>query len=113
MAIACLRFVTFLPERPERSCPRFISCMAPPTFLLARLLERLLDVFFAPVLRERLVFFERFEREEPPVFLEDFLEERVLRVFRVAMAGRPSNIRARWRERSVVERVSFAGSEWG
>jgi hypothetical protein len=27
IAMACLRLVTFLPERPERSCPRFISCM--------------------------------------------------------------------------------------
>jgi hypothetical protein len=32
MAIACLRFVTFLPERPERSWPRFISCMFSSTF---------------------------------------------------------------------------------
>ena len=35
MATACFRLVTFLPERPERSLPRFISCMARSTFLLA------------------------------------------------------------------------------
>jgi hypothetical protein len=32
MAIACLRDLTLLPERPERSLPRFISCMARFTF---------------------------------------------------------------------------------
>jgi hypothetical protein len=35
MAIACLRLVTFLPERPERSRPRFISCMLRSTLELA------------------------------------------------------------------------------
>jgi hypothetical protein len=35
MAIACLRLVTRLPERPERSWPRFISCIARSTFLPA------------------------------------------------------------------------------
>ena len=35
MAMACLRLVTFLPEPPERSLPRFISCIARPTFLVA------------------------------------------------------------------------------
>lgn len=35
MATACLRLVTFLPDRPERSLPRFISCSARSTFLLA------------------------------------------------------------------------------
>jgi hypothetical protein len=34
IAIACLRLVTLLPERPERSWPRFISCMARSTFWL-------------------------------------------------------------------------------
>jgi hypothetical protein len=32
MAIACLRLVTFLPELPERSVPRFFSCIARSTF---------------------------------------------------------------------------------
>src|SRR5713101_8132441 len=41
IAMACLRLVTFLPERPDLSCPRFISCMARLTFLPA----------FAPYLR--------------------------------------------------------------
>jgi hypothetical protein len=37
MAIACLRLLTFRPERPLRSLPRFISCIARRTFLpLAR-----------------------------------------------------------------------------
>jgi len=35
MAIACLRLVTFFPERPLLSSPRFISCMARLTLLLA------------------------------------------------------------------------------
>ena len=35
MAIACLRDVTFFPLRPLFSSPRFISCMAFSTFLLA------------------------------------------------------------------------------
>ena len=41
MAIACLRLDTFFPE-PERSFPRFISCIAAPTFLRAFLLEAFL-----------------------------------------------------------------------
>lgn len=47
MAIACLRLFTFAPERPLRSLPRFISCIARLTFrpldlpyLLAMLLSR-------------------------------------------------------------------------
>ena len=37
MAIACLRLLTFRPERPLRSLLRFISCIARRTFLpLAR-----------------------------------------------------------------------------
>jgi len=32
MAIACLRLRTFLPDRPERSVPRFISRIASRTF---------------------------------------------------------------------------------
>jgi hypothetical protein len=32
MATACLRLVTRLPDRPERSWPRFISCIARSTF---------------------------------------------------------------------------------
>jgi hypothetical protein len=40
MATACLRLVTFLPERPERSFPRFISCMFFSTFCDARRLYR-------------------------------------------------------------------------
>jgi hypothetical protein len=32
MAMACLRLVTFLPERPLFSFPRFISCMFSSTF---------------------------------------------------------------------------------
>jgi hypothetical protein len=32
IAMACLRLVTFLPDRPERSWPRFISCMLFSTF---------------------------------------------------------------------------------
>jgi len=32
IAIACLRLFTFLPERPDLSFPRFISCIARSTF---------------------------------------------------------------------------------
>jgi hypothetical protein len=32
MAMACLRLVTFLPERPDRSWPRLRSCIAFSTF---------------------------------------------------------------------------------
>jgi hypothetical protein len=32
MAMACLRLVTFLPDRPERSVPAFRSCNARFTF---------------------------------------------------------------------------------
>ncbi|HMJ12048.1 MAG TPA: hypothetical protein VK524_11575, partial [Polyangiaceae bacterium] len=35
IAIACLRLVTFRPDPPERSLPRFISCIERSTFLLA------------------------------------------------------------------------------
>ncbi len=42
IAMACLRLRTFLPERPERSVPCFISCMVLSTFSLA----------FFPYLRE-------------------------------------------------------------
>ena len=35
IAMACLRLVTFLPERPERSLPLFISSILRCTFLLA------------------------------------------------------------------------------
>jgi len=54
MAIACLRLFTFLPDRPDLSVPRFRSCMARPTFLLAPLLYRRLLRFFdaIPYLQE-------------------------------------------------------------
>src|SRR5438445_2939177 len=32
IAIACLRLVTFFPDRPDRSLPRFSSCKARSTF---------------------------------------------------------------------------------
>jgi hypothetical protein len=35
MAMACLRLVTFRPEEPERSVPRFLSCIAFSTFFEA------------------------------------------------------------------------------
>src|SRR6266850_1128624 len=50
--MACLRLVTFLPERPDLSCPRFISCMARLTFLpaFAPYLRRLDDFLCAMVM---------------------------------------------------------------
>jgi hypothetical protein len=55
MAIACFRLVTFLPERPERSLPRFFSCMLRATF------ERALPPYFREdfVLRPLLLFVDR------------------------------------------------------
>jgi hypothetical protein len=47
MAMACFRLVTFLPERPERSFPRFISCTLFSTLRLA----------LAPYFRRDDVFF--------------------------------------------------------
>jgi hypothetical protein len=47
MAIACLRLVTRLPDRPEWSWPRFISCIARSTFFPA------LEPDFRPPLRLR------------------------------------------------------------
>jgi len=38
IAMACLRLLTFAPERPLRSSPRFISCIAFLTFLPLALL---------------------------------------------------------------------------
>jgi hypothetical protein len=35
IAIACLRLLTFFPERPERRLPSFISLMLPSTLLAA------------------------------------------------------------------------------
>jgi hypothetical protein len=35
MAMACFRLFTFLPDRPDRSVPCFLSCIAFATFLLA------------------------------------------------------------------------------
>ena len=35
IAIACLRLVTFLPDRPDLSVPRFRSCIARLTLLCA------------------------------------------------------------------------------
>jgi hypothetical protein len=71
IAMACLRLVTFLPERPERSVPLFISSMLRCTFLPAFL----------------LVFL--------PVFLPAFLpERRELCFLRVAMSTPYSKARA-------------------
>jgi hypothetical protein len=44
IAMACFRFFTRLPEPPERSLPRFISCIARSTFFPA----------FGPYRRPRL-----------------------------------------------------------
>ena len=43
--MACFRLVTFLPERPDLSLPRFISCIARSTFLPA-LAPYFSDFFF-------------------------------------------------------------------
>lgn len=49
MAIACLREVTFFPERPDLSFPRFISCMARLTFLPAFEPFFFADLFLVPM----------------------------------------------------------------
>jgi len=71
IAIACLRLVTFLPERPERSSPRFISCM------LRLTLREAFGPYFRflrPPLDLRELFRDDFLR--PP----DFLCEELLRL---------------------------------
>lgn len=80
IAMACLRFFTRFPERPERSSPRFISCMARSTFSpalrpylreppLRELPPRAAPLLALPrrepLLREPPVF--DLERELPPV----------------------------------------------
>jgi hypothetical protein len=55
MAIACLRLVTFLPDRPERSAPRFISCMLRSTLSPALAPYRRLLLRRVPVLPLRLL----------------------------------------------------------
>jgi hypothetical protein len=51
IAIACLRFVTFLPERPERNVPSFISCIERFTFDCALLPYFRREPLREPVLR--------------------------------------------------------------
>jgi hypothetical protein len=53
IAIACFRLLTVLPDRPDLSWPRFISCMARSTFCWD----------FWPYLRPELL------RRRPPEFL--------------------------------------------
>ncbi|HEY3818658.1 MAG TPA: hypothetical protein VGL81_15905 [Polyangiaceae bacterium] len=48
IAIACLRLETRFADRPDRSEPRFRSCIASPTSLLAPLLD-FLELFFATI----------------------------------------------------------------
>ena len=52
MAMACLRLVTFFPERPDRRVPSFSSCMLRSTFL-----EAFAPYLREPVLRVRLAVF--------------------------------------------------------
>ena len=88
MAIACLRLVTFLPERPLFSFPRFISCISVSTFLPAEgEYLRVEVVFFEAVLRA-VVFFTVFFAADffARFFVDDFFAA-VLRIaFLVAMA---------------------------
>ena len=58
IAIACLRLVTFFPERPDLSLPRFISCMVRSTFLPDFFPYFRLD-FLRPVLFLRPLLFLR------------------------------------------------------
>ena len=58
IAIACLRLVTFFPERPDLSLPCFISCMARSTFLPDFFPYFRLD-FLRPVLFLRPLLFLR------------------------------------------------------
>jgi hypothetical protein len=52
--MACLRLVTFLPERPDFSLPRFISCIERSTFLPAFGPYFRLDFFRPPLRRDVL-----------------------------------------------------------
>jgi len=91
MAMACLRLVTFLPLRPLRNLPCFISCISSFTYSCAfgpylRPLELLLELRFfelEPVLRELDRFVLLFLREL--LFLELLLRE--LLFFFVAMCS--------------------------
>lgn len=80
MAIACLREVTFLPDRPDRKEPRFISPMLLSTFWLAFLPYFLLERFFDDFLRLEEAFLLDFL---PTLFLLD-------EVLRIAIESVPS-----------------------
>jgi hypothetical protein len=73
IAIACLRLVTRLPERPDLSCPRFISCIARSTFWPA-----LRPYRRPPLLELRLRLDERLDER-----LEELLDERLVRPARL------------------------------
>lgn len=67
IAIACLRLVTFLPERPDLSLPCFISRMARstffPDFLLYFRVDFLRAALFLRVVFLRVLFLRAGERE--------------------------------------------------
>ena len=46
IAMACLRLLTLRLDRPERSWPRYISCIARPTFLEAAVPYLRREAFF-------------------------------------------------------------------
>ena len=74
IAIACLRLLTFLPERPERSFPLFIFFIAPSTLRPERFeYLRLPRDFLRPL-------FLRPEDLRPPFLRVDFLVVDFLRV---------------------------------
>ena len=89
MAMACLRLVTFLPERPERSLPLFISSMLRCTFLPAFLLERR-ELFLPELFLPELFLPELFFRVAMTSAQQRACHARV-RLWRVTPASRDSN----------------------
>ena len=59
IAIACLRLLTFLPDLPDFNSPRFISCIARPTFCEA-LEPYFLLVFFDAIISPLFDFYRQF-----------------------------------------------------
>lgn len=103
MAIACLRLLTFLPERPDFSSPRFISCIARFTFFPAFAPYLRFEPFFRPELFLRVELF--FLDED---FFRDFLVAAIHDLPLVAHVQRPRLFGVVIRRKAVVCRQVYA-----
>jgi hypothetical protein len=81
IAIACFRLVTFFPEPPDRSSPRFISCMAFSTFWAA----------FFPYLRVPVFAVDRFRSAISITSFEDRGPAGCLRMVRAGAIRRKAS----------------------